>query len=82
LTSGRLCKRPARARSKEESGRRPAPKDPADWKLLTGLLNWSAALLVLGVMALFIMKPVGVGFSEALARTVAQEQHFLAGAIP
>jgi hypothetical protein len=33
-------------------------------------------------MALFIMKPVGIGFREALAHTVAQEQHFFAGAIP
>ena len=86
LTSGRLLRRPSGARREEEeetSSVRPAPRKTgeADWAWLTALLNWTAALLVLGGMGLFIMKPVGVTFSDALTRTAAHE-HYFATAVP
>lgn len=86
LTSGRMLRRSARARSaEEEKPERKAdapPKPETDWPLLTAMLNWTAALLVFGVMAIFIMKPAGVSFLDALQHTTAHEQHFFAGAVP
>ena len=53
----------------------------ADWPWLSGLLNWSCALLLIGILAIALAKPVGVSFGKALSYTRAHE-HFFAGAIP
>lgn len=82
LTSGRLLRRSARARSEDEApAEEEMPKVEADWPWLTGLLNWSAALLIIGIMAILIMKPAGVNFSEALKQSEAHE-HYFSTAVP
>lgn len=83
LTSGRLLRRSARARGDEEpnSDEEPRTKVEANWPWLTALLNWSAALLIIGIMAIIIMKPAGVSFSEAIQQSDAHE-HYFSTAVP
>ncbi len=87
LTSGRIMRRAARAMvredAEEEKKRRELRRtaSPADWPWLTGLLNWTAALLMIGTMALFLMKPLGVSLHDVFDYSIAHEQ-FFAGAVP
>ncbi len=81
LTAGRLMRRGISLREDDEGSVLKKTRIEADWPWLTGLLNWSAALLLIGVMAIFVMKPIGVSFLDALSQTVAHEQ-FFAGAVP
>ena len=53
----------------------------ADWPWLATLLNWTFALLLIGILAIALAKPVGVSFSDAITFTKAHE-HFFAGVIP
>ena len=83
LTSGRLLRRLPR-RSDDEEGKTANSKRPGsapDWAWLTGFLNWTAALLILGVLAIFIMKPLGVSFRKALRESNARV-HFFSTAVP
>lgn len=82
LSSGRIMKVAARslARDDKEETCRPERKEP-DWPWLTVMLNCSATFLVIGLMAIFLMKPIGVSFAEALHFSVAPDQ-FFAHAVP
>lgn len=82
LSSGRIMRKMARliARDEEEEEDKAAGPE-TDWPWLTGLLNWTAALLVVGVMAVFLMKPLGLSFQEALNFTSSHD-HFFATAVP
>lgn len=53
----------------------------ADWPWLTKLLHWTCALLLISCLALALVKPAGVSFSQGLQYTRAHE-HFFAGAVP
>ncbi len=85
LTSGRVLRKAARALARETADeekkmhRRTA--SPADWPWLTGLLNFTGALLVIGIMALFLMKPIGVSLQEVIGVSAGHEQ-FFATAVP
>jgi hypothetical protein len=82
LSSGRIMKLAARslARAEEEEETQPKRRE-ADWPWLTGLLNWTGALIVVGVMAIFLMKPTDLSLREAFSTTFVHEQ-FYAGAVP
>ena len=64
LSSGRLLRGAARKLPHKE---KPDPTDriEPDWNLLSKLLNWFMALLIVGVLALWLIKPVGVSFVDA-----------------
>lgn len=83
LSSGRIMRKMARrmARDEDEEEKPETERSEPDWPWLTGLLNWSAALLVVGIMAVFLMKPLGLSFEEALNFSVAHD-HFFATAVP
>lgn len=83
LSSGRIMRKMARrmARDEAEEEKPDLDRSEPDWPWLTGLLNWSAALLVVGVMAVFLMKPLGLSFQEALNLSAAND-HFFATAVP
>lgn len=71
-------------RGDPEEGRRVSRRRmrfEADWPWLTGLLNWTCALLLIGILAIALAKPVDVSFSEAISHTRAHE-HFFATAVP
>lgn len=65
----------ARQQSEEDETEEKERKE-LDWPWLTGLLNWTGAFLVIGIMAILLMKPIGLSFSDALQFTVAPEQFF------
>ena len=85
LSSGKIMRKVARSLTREETeeeGKAAKPqREEPDWPWLTGLLNWTAALLIVGIMAIFLMKPIGVTFEEALSFTMAHD-HFVATAVP
>ncbi|MFA5514861.1 MAG: hypothetical protein WDA20_01110 [Desulfuromonadales bacterium] len=85
LSSGRIMRKAARAlaRDSEEKEKEDTPPtaSPADWPWLTGLLNFTGALLVIGIMAIFLMKPLGVSLKDVLAVSAGNEQ-FFATAVP
>jgi len=83
LSSGRIMRKlarqlPAKDREKEENGEE---KPEVDWALRTQLLNWVAATMVVGVLTVFLAKPVGMTFGE-MARTTFQPDHFPVLAMP
>lgn len=83
LSSGKIMRKAALKMARDEDDEEPAKtrQPEPDWAWLTGLLNWSAAFLIIGVMAIILMKPIGVTFQEALSQTLAH-QHFFATAVP
>ncbi|MDY6849118.1 MAG: hypothetical protein AB7F20_14290 [Geoalkalibacter sp.] len=89
LTSGRIMRRAARMMARdneeeqeeEEKTRKSKPIE-ADWPFLTQLLNWTAALLVVGVMAIFLMKPIGLSWSESFSSADISDDHFFSKHIP
>jgi hypothetical protein len=82
LSSGRIMRAAAKSLGDSEADENERPKRPeADWPWLTGLLNWTAALLVIGIMAIILMKPTGVSFLETLSHTVTPA-HYSAEFVP
>lgn len=83
LSSGKIMRKAARAmvRDEEEEQDKRQKRKEADWPWLTGLLNWTAAFLIIGLMAIFLMKPIGVSLTDALKITTAPDQ-FFAHAVP
>jgi uncharacterized membrane protein len=83
LSSGKIMRKAARCMvrdEEEEPATRPKRKE-ADWPWLTALLNWTAAFLIVGLMAIFLMKPIGVSLTDALQITTAPDQ-FFANSVP
>jgi hypothetical protein len=83
LSSGRIMKMAARslAKDEEEKEKEDRPSRETDWPWLTALLNWNAALVLIGIMAIFLMKPAGVSLMEVLSSTLAPAT-FTAGTVP
>ena len=82
LSSGRIMRLTAKSLGDSEAEENERPKRPeADWPWLTALLNWTAAMLVIGLMAIILMKPSGVSFREAISRTFTPA-HFSAEFVP
>ncbi len=80
LSSGRIMKMAARSLAKDEEEKEVPPRE-TDWPWLTALLNWNAALVLIGIMAIFLMKPAGVSLVEVLSSTLAPAT-FTAGTVP
>lgn len=83
LSSGRIMRKMAgrMAREEAEEEKPEGERSHPDWPWLTGLLNWSAALMVVGIMAVFLMKPIGLSFRDALDLSIAHD-HYFATAVP
>jgi len=78
LSSGKIMRKAAKrmARDEEEEEERAKVQLDLDWPWLTGLLNWTAAMVVIGIMAIFLMKPLGISLANALNFTIAPEQYY------
>ena len=63
LSSGRLLRGAARKPRKEKDTT--SAFSQSEWSLLNKFLNWSMTLLIIGVLALWLLKPVGVSFVDA-----------------
>lgn len=83
IVSGRMMRRPAVCRRDEEEAQAPPRKKRSeqDWQWLSLLLNWGMSILLLSLMALWLMKPVGVDLGDAIKESVAHEQ-FFSGYVP
>jgi len=68
LSSGRLIRSSTRkqADSTDDDESKKKPRVEPNWALLTQLLNWGMTLIILSLLALWVMKPVGVPFLEFL----------------
>jgi len=82
LTSGRIMRTAAKNLGDSEAEQNERLKGTeADWPWLTALLNWTAAMLVIGIMAIILMKPAGVSLLEAISHTFTPA-HFSAEFVP
>ncbi|APG28428.1 hypothetical protein A7E78_11550 [Syntrophotalea acetylenivorans] len=63
LSSGRMLRGMTRRRTKKKREDEKPRKEP-NWALRAQILNWVMALLILGALGLWVMKPVGVSFLE------------------
>ncbi len=66
LSSGRLVRGRARRQVASDDESKKKPSVEPNWALWTQLLNWGMTALILCVLALWVMKPVGVPFLEFL----------------
>ncbi|MDX2481141.1 MAG: hypothetical protein QNK24_12515 [Desulfuromusa sp.] len=63
LSSGRLLRKAPRTRSPKLDKDGNPPKEP-NWTLRTQILNWTMTFLIICILALWVMKPVGMTFME------------------
>ena len=52
-----------------------------DWAWLTAFMNWTAALLIIALLAILLMKPTELSLLDAFKFSPAQGS-FFAGAVP
>jgi len=85
LSAGRIMRVAARSLGRDEAEETKCPKDSKgpelDWPWLTALLNWTAATVIIGIMAILLMKPAGVSVLDAFSHTFSHE-HFSAEFVP
>jgi len=71
LCSGKMLRQmAARMPAREEAQENPYRLIP-DWSMRNAILNWMAASLIVSLMALFLIKPDGMTFTEMLQFTAA-----------
>lgn len=76
LSSGRLLRKPAAQRSEEENDESREEKKEINWEKMTLLLNWGMSILLISGMAIWIMKPTDVTFSDALWSLIPEEKTY------
>ncbi|WP_298039624.1 hypothetical protein [uncultured Desulfuromonas sp.] len=80
MLSGRFMKKAAREVRDEDDEKKPKVAEE-DWSFFANLVNWMGALVVVGVMAILLMKPVGLSIVDALQASIEHEQ-FSAHVVP
>jgi len=82
LTAGRMLKkvRLGSAEEEEEKIAETLRREP-DWAWLTAFMNWTAALLIIALMAILLMKPAELSLLDAFKFSPSQGS-FFAGAVP
>lgn len=82
LTAGRMLKkvRLGSAEEEEEKDTEELRREP-DWPWLTAFMNWTAALLIIALLAILLMKPAELSLLDAFKFSPAQSS-FFAGAVP
>nr|NIS39774.1 hypothetical protein [Desulfuromonadales bacterium] len=81
LTSGRLMKKGASRRHGDAEADKKTDREEPDWAWMTLLLNWMAALTIIGLMAIMLMKPIGVSLIDTVTESM-QHKHFFADSVP
>ncbi|PLX92242.1 MAG: hypothetical protein C0621_09800 [Desulfuromonas sp.] len=78
LTSGRIMRKIAQqtAKNEDEDEATNSRASAADWPWLSACLNWVGAFVVIGIMAIFLMKPIGVSLSDALSQSDAHKTYY------
>lgn len=82
LSAGRMLKKIRLGSAEEEEGKDAgALRREPDWAWLTAFMNWTAALLIIALMAILLMKPSELSLLDAFKFSPAQSS-FFAGAVP
>jgi hypothetical protein len=81
LTAGRMLKKVRLGGVEEEEEDAGALRREPDWPWLTAFMNWTAALLIIALMAILLMKPAELSLLDAFKFSPAQSS-FFAGAVP
>jgi hypothetical protein len=71
LCSGRIMRQMAAKLPPREEGEPNPYRLIPDWSMRTAMLNWLAASVLVSVMAVFLIKPDGMTFTEMLQFTAA-----------
>lgn len=71
LCSGRIMRQLAAKLPPREEGEPNPYRLIPDWSMRTAMLNWLAASVLVSVMAVFLIKPDGMTFTEMLQFTAA-----------
>lgn len=79
LSAGRMMRK-VRLGSEEEEPDAPPRREP-DWAWLTGLMNWTAVLVIIALMAILLLKPAELSLRDAFTFSTAHKS-FFAGAVP
>lgn len=86
LSSGRLMRMAARKlppkEVDEEAEKKKAARVEPNWDWLSQFLNWAMALLIIGALALWIMKPIGVSLVDAVQQHRPVSQPYFSDFIP
>ncbi|OHB33840.1 MAG: hypothetical protein A2X84_10650 [Desulfuromonadaceae bacterium GWC2_58_13] len=85
MSSGHFMRKAARAMTRdedEENAKLKKNRKAPDWPWLTTLLNWTAAFLIIGTMAIILMKPIGVTFHDAIKAVRAHDHQYFSHSIP
>lgn len=82
LTAGRMLRKArfGNAEEEEETDKGVLRREP-DWPWLTAFMNWTAALLIIALMAIMLMKPAELSLLEIFKFSSGQSS-FFAGAVP
>ncbi len=80
FSSGRLMRKSVASEDEEDKPLK-TQRSEQDWHWFNLLLNWSMSILILGMLALWLMKPVGVDLAETVQQTTAHES-FFSGYVP
>jgi len=71
LCSGRIMRQLAAKLPPREEGEPSPYRLIPDWSMRTAMLNWVAASVLVSIMAVFLVKPDGMTFTEMLQFTAA-----------
>lgn len=86
LSSGRLMRMAARnlppKEVDEEAEQKKSVRVEPDWAWLSQFLNWAMALIIIGVLALWVMKPIGVSLIDAIQQHNPVSQPYFSDFIP
>lgn len=75
ISSGQILKKFSRGRDDEEQETKKTSCE-TDWAWLTLMTNWAFAMLILGGMAIFLMKPADISITDVLHISAAHDQYF------
>ena len=86
LSSGRLMRMAARnlppKEVDEEAEKKKAARVKPDWDWLNQFLNWAMAFIVIGILALWVMKPIGVSLVDAIQQHKPDSQPYFSDFVP
>lgn len=66
----------------EEKEKRKQAQPKPDWDWMSQFLNWAMALIILGALALWVMKPIGVSLVDAIKQYKPASHPYYSDHIP
>lgn len=78
IAAGPLMRKLSRSQEQEEgeTGQQPVALTERDWSYFTALLNWAMALMIIGCLSVWIMKPMGMSLSDFVFVAVDHDHVF------